>query len=252
MSGYLVNLARRSAGMVPVAHPRIGPVSGPDARLVRGMAQSAVPPPRAGPASPIHAAGGAGEAQQDGLAPGLAMPEVTRHDRQVEPRDLEEPRSIRLNGVAPGVEPRDDARAASPPARPTVGDSAVPAVIGPAPMNGTPEARRDLNPSRRDPEASAAALDGPSRSQGPRASVVEPALSPGLLGGARTVMEPRGRGREVDVRNRDDRDPHGARGRRVAGGPAYRDSRRRGNSAQRRLRRIRQAPDLRAVGALSR
>jgi hypothetical protein len=201
VSGYLVNLARRSAGMVPVANPRVGPGGGPDARLVRGLALSAAPPTLDGATPPIRAAGRVvDEAPRNGPASRLATDDVTSRNRNLEPRELEEPRPLRRNAAAPGVEPRDDAGSASLRTRPTVGDSTVPAVIGPALMDRTPEAQRDVKPRRRDREASGGAPDGPPRSQAPRATVVEPALSPGLLAGKWTVIEPRGRGREVDVR----------------------------------------------------
>jgi hypothetical protein len=201
MSGYLANLARRAAGMVPVAHPRMGPGGGQDARLIRGVAEPAPAPlDRIGPS--VRDGGRGNEGSRDGLAPRLlAADDVTNQSRERVPRELEEPRKLRLVEPPSSSERRDDAPSPSlPAARPAVGNATSNVDIRPARVAREPDAPRDLESGHRPTPEASAGSDPSTGTMRPRATVIEPALSPAHLGAARTVIESRGRGREVDVR----------------------------------------------------
>jgi hypothetical protein len=203
VSGYLANLARRSVGMVPVAHPRVGPASGSDARLVRDRAEPAAPGPseRTGPSLP------AGDRGQGTLPDGvrsdpLSADDATSETRELAPRVLDEPRRLRLVETSPNPERRVDG--GLPPAHAAgvaAGGVAPPVEIRPAPIPREPAASRDLVlPGHETSEASAGSSHGSNGTVTPRVTVIEPALSPAHLASARTVIESRGRGRDVDVR----------------------------------------------------
>lgn len=201
MSNYLVNLARRSAGLVPAAQPRVVPGGGVDTRLVHGPTHQTTPPTtdRAAPGTLITGSGRhADDGLPDALAPRhVATNDVTRRDREPEPDERDAPRQLRLIEPAASSVRRDDAGMASlPGARPIAADADAPITIGPAhdPKNEGP---RDLHGP---PNASVGPAVAQPGGTTPRTTVIEPAPSPAQVAGARTATEVSGRGRQVDVR----------------------------------------------------
>jgi hypothetical protein len=194
MSDYLVNLARRSVGIAPVARPRSGPGPGPIAGVVRGVEQ---PSPSS---SPVR--GGPGAGTDSMLRPG------SLRSIGVEPSHDE---AERAHGVARVVD--------APTTRIAPGQQ-VPTGSGPSsPVRTTSPTADRLSPIRRDPDPDQnrpaieprrddltvdlplpAWLDGPRRIEPSGMTLIEPALVPAPLGGPRTVLEDRGPGRDVHVR----------------------------------------------------
>lgn len=205
MSSYLVNLARRSAGLVPVAHARVALGGGPDARLVQGAGQPSAPRAqgRAGPGPSSTQAGQLAEkAPRDGLAPrALAAGEASSDRGKPTPPEHEVPRGLRLGDPAPDPERGDDPRSTSMPVARPMAVEAIPQVVirvgHDRDHEGPPDARLH---GHRGPEASVGSAEPPAGTMRPRATAIEPAPSPAHVAGARFPIEGRGRGRDVDVR----------------------------------------------------
>lgn len=203
MSSYLANLARRSIGMVPTAHPRVGPGGGLDARLVRARAEPAAPRPsdRIAPSFPDQ--DHAEDARRSGAASGgHAAADVTSATGEPVAPMPDEPRRLRLVEPSPRPQSRDDPREPSPPAaRPATGRAASSVEIRPALAGREPDGPRDLvSAGREAPENAAGSGADSNVTVRPRVTVVGAALSPAHFAGARAVTEMRDRGRDVDVR----------------------------------------------------
>jgi len=230
MSDYLVNLARRSVGIAPVARPRSGPGPGPAAGLARGVEQpsAAATPVRGGSIAAADPSVGQGSPRQVEVEPSRdeaagtvtvapASPTVdgpAHVTRQAELMGRNEPRAL---GVADGASAVS--RVADAPAVRIAPESRVPTVTGPSspirPVTamddqasdarrepGPERVRPDLEPRRGDvivelplPAASAA----PRQTAVAQIAAIEPALAPAPLAGPRTVTVA-GPGREIQVR----------------------------------------------------
>lgn len=229
MSDYLVNLARRSAGIAPVARPRSGPGPGPIAGMGRGVEQASPPSSvRSGSVTGTDSSATPGNlrsirvepshdeaARAHGVAPlGPAVDSVARATRESEPTGLDEPRTLRIAEGAASVERGVDA--------PTTIASGKPVSTGTGPLSPirthaaiaghAPDARRDPDPERNRPAVEPgrdhvtvelplpASSDRARPTDTPWLTLIDPAVVPAPLGGPRTAIEDRGPGREVHVR----------------------------------------------------
>jgi hypothetical protein len=219
MSDYLVNLARRTAGIAPVARPRSMPGPGPIAGAVLGGDQASPPSPlaRSGTAtgtgtsveagSPIRTTSGSDDdARAREVSPlGTVVDNAAWRDEHRPLRIVD--RGAALDGISDPptatVSPRQPVLSGADPS-PSVGSlsaiddhaSEVPSNPGPARARPAVEPRRDeLTVELPLPRVSARARG----TDAPSVTPTVPILAPAPLGGPRTVIEG-GPGREVHVR----------------------------------------------------
>jgi hypothetical protein len=219
MSDYLVNLARRTAGIAPVARPRSMPGPGPIPGTVRGGEQTSPGSPLAHRGSAtgtdISVASGNPDRSTSGSddearahkisLPGMTVDSSASRDERRPLRIVD--RGAAVDSVAhpqtATVSPQQPALSGTgtpSPVNPlsTMADNAsdVPSDTRPARHRPTVEPRRDeLSVELPLPRVSA----GPRRTDAPSMTPIEPVLAPAPLDRPRTVIDG-GPGREVHVR----------------------------------------------------
>lgn len=202
MSNYLVNLARRSAGLVPIAHPRAGPAAGPDARLLRGAGEPSVPRPPASSRGPSFDATvqHADASPRDGLVPReQATDERTRERREPGLGAPETPPKLHLVESGGGLLRPGDVPPRPSVAPPTIAEVPAPSTPHPAPVDGADRSRVAGLTVRPGAEARAAEAAAPG-TIAPRAAARESVLALSHVTGPRGAAEPRSLRRDVDVR----------------------------------------------------
>ena len=231
MSDYLVNLARRSVGIAPMARPRSGPGPGPIAGMVRGVEQPSPSstPVRGGPLVGTDSSLRSGSLRLIGVEPardeaerahraapsGSVADGPARVIRETEPTGRGGSGAPRLADRAPAVAGVADAPAtrivpgqqASTGAGPSLPARATsPNADRPSDMSRGPEPDRNrpaVEPRRDDVTVVLplpASPDGPRRIDPSGTVLIEPALAPAPLGGLRAIIEDGTPGREVHVR----------------------------------------------------